>query len=130
MSEQLAGRVVRELVQESADSIALRFEDGSVLVIQRETGRMKVTLEETRAKSAKRSTDPTSRQRDYLEFIKKYMSRCGVSPAETDIQRHFMVSAPSVNQMVRTLEGRGFISRDRDWFGQTTPRSIRAIWDE
>jgi repressor LexA len=64
-----------------------------------------------------------------LEFIKRYMHRFGVSPAETDIQRHFLVSAPSVNQMIRTLERRGFISRDRHWFGQTVPRSIRVVWD-
>jgi len=34
-----------------------------------------------------------------------------------------------VNQMIRTLEKKGFISRDRDWFGQTVPRSIRVLWD-
>jgi hypothetical protein len=41
-----------------------------------------------------------------------------------------LVSAPSVNQMIRTLERRGFIARDRDWFGQTMPRSIRVLWDD
>ncbi|MDX1430754.1 MAG: MarR family transcriptional regulator, partial [Rhodothermales bacterium] len=64
-----------------------------------------------------------------LNFIRRYMDRFGRSPAETDIQRHFLVSAPSVNQMVRTLERRGFIERDRDGFGQTVPRSIRVLWD-
>lgn len=24
---------------------------------------------------------------------------------------------------------RGFITRDRDWMGQTVPRSIRVLWD-
>jgi DNA-binding MarR family transcriptional regulator len=57
------------------------------------------------------------------------MHRNGISPAETDIRVHFQVSAPSVNQMIRTLERRGFITRDRDWFGQTVPRSIRVLWE-
>jgi DNA-binding MarR family transcriptional regulator len=57
------------------------------------------------------------------------MSRYGVSPAEADIQTHFFVSAPSVNNMIRTLERRGFITRSRDFFGQTEPRSIRVLWD-
>lgn len=72
---------------------------------------------------------PTRRQQEYLEFIRTYMYRTGVSPAETDIQQHFEISAPSVNAMVRTLERRGFISRDRDWMGQTVPRSIRVLWN-
>ena len=65
---------------------------------------------------------PTSRQREYLEFIKKYMLRFGISPAESDIQRHFLVSAPSVNSMVQALERHGFIMRQRGM-----PRSIRLV---
>ncbi|MBK5293617.1 MAG: MarR family transcriptional regulator [Acidobacteriia bacterium] len=65
---------------------------------------------------------PTSRQSEYLEFIKKYMLRFGISPAESDIQRHFLVSAPSVNSMVQALERHGFIMRQRGM-----PRSIRLV---
>ena len=65
---------------------------------------------------------PTSRQREYLEFIKKYMLQFGISPAESDIQRHFLVSAPSVNSMVQALERHGFIMRQRG-----VPRSIRLV---
>jgi repressor LexA len=72
---------------------------------------------------------PSARQREYLEFLVRYLARFGHSPAEADIQRHFMVSAPSVNQMMRTLERRGFITRGRDIFGQVIPRSIRVIVD-
>ena len=51
-------------------------------------------------------------------------------PAESDIARHFMVSAPSVNQMLRTLEARGFISRGFDPFtGHAAARSIRILVD-
>jgi len=38
----------------------------------------------------------------------------------SDIERHFLVSAPSVNQMMQTLERLGFISRQRG-----VPRSVR-----
>jgi DNA-binding MarR family transcriptional regulator len=70
---------------------------------------------------------PTARQREYLDFIQKYMARFGTSPAEADIQYHFMVSAPSVHSMIKTLERRGFITRRRDFSGQVVPRSIRIV---
>ena len=57
-----------------------------------------------------------------LEFIARYIRRYGISPAESDIGRHFLVSAPSVNQMVQMLERQGFIARQR-----RVPRSIRII---
>ena len=34
-----------------------------------------------------------------------------IAEAESDIQRHFLVSAPSVNAMMQTLTKKGFISR-------------------
>jgi DNA-binding MarR family transcriptional regulator len=43
-------------------------------------------------------------------------------PAETDLQRHFRVTPPSVHQMILTLETRGLISRV-PW----TPRSIEVL---
>ena len=45
----------------------------------------------------------------------------------TLIVEHFMVSAPSAHEMIKTLERRGFITRDRDFYGQTLPRSIRVV---
>jgi len=63
---------------------------------------------------------PTKRQFEYLAFIHKYIARFGRAPAESDIERHFLVSAPSVNQMMQTLERLGFIARQRG-----VPRSVR-----
>ena len=57
------------------------------------------------------SKRPTKRQLEYLVFIRKYMVRFGRAPAESEIERHFLVSAPSVNQMMQMLERRGFIDR-------------------
>jgi SOS-response transcriptional repressor LexA len=53
----------------------------------------------------------TDRQGQYLAFIDAYTRVHGRPPAETDMQRHFQVSPPSVHQMVLTLERAGFIRR-------------------
>jgi LexA DNA binding domain len=130
LSKRLAGRVVMGLEEDPSGSSVIRFEDGGHLVIEQGARGVGFVLHEKVLPVEKAGSRPTRRQLDYLEFIRRYMHRNGVSPAEADIQAHFLVSAPSVNQMIRTLEKRGFVCRDRDWFGQTVPRSIRVLWDE
>jgi SOS-response transcriptional repressor LexA len=61
----------------------------------------------------------TDKQAQYLAFIDAYTRVHGHPPAETDMQRHFQVSPPSVYQMVLTLERRGVIRRQ--------PRVARSI---
>jgi SOS-response transcriptional repressor LexA len=58
--------------------------------------------------SAKKFTDT---QGQYLAFIDAYTRVNGRPPAESDMQRHFRVSPPSVHQMVLTLERLGLIRR-------------------
>ncbi len=53
----------------------------------------------------------TEKQGHYLAFIYAYSRMFRCSPAETDMQRHFQVSPPSVHQMVVTLERNGLIRR-------------------
>ena len=53
----------------------------------------------------------TALQEQYLAFIPACTKIHGVAPAEADMQRYFRVTAPSVHQMVLTLEKRGLISR-------------------
>ena len=53
----------------------------------------------------------TPRQGQYLAFIYHYTKINRRPPAEADIQRYFEVSAPSVHQMVLTLELCGYIER-------------------
>ena len=53
----------------------------------------------------------TPRQGQYLAFIHAYRRLHGRAPAETDTQRFFQVSPPSVHQMLLTLERAGLISR-------------------
>jgi SOS-response transcriptional repressor LexA len=61
----------------------------------------------------------TDRQGQYLAFIDAYTRVHGRPPAETDMQRHFQVSPPSVHQMILTLERAGLIRRQ--------PRVARSI---
>ncbi|MBY3027349.1 MarR family transcriptional regulator [Rhizobium leguminosarum] len=53
----------------------------------------------------------TQIQGQYLAFIYAYSRIFKQPPAEADMRRHFGVTAPSVHQMVLTLEKAGFISR-------------------
>ena len=46
----------------------------------------------------------TPKQGQYLAFIHPYTRVHRRPPAETDMQRHFRVSPPSVHQMVLTLD--------------------------
>jgi hypothetical protein len=64
----------------------------------------------------------TYKQGQYLAYIFLYTKLHGRPPAELDIQERFRVSAPSVHQMILTLEARGLISRI-PW----TPRSIQVL---
>jgi DNA-binding MarR family transcriptional regulator len=64
----------------------------------------------------------TDKQGQYLAFIYTYSHMFRRPPAETDMQRHFRVSPPSVHQMVVTLERNGLIRRQPG-----TPRSIELL---
>ena len=64
----------------------------------------------------------TEKQGQYLAFIYTYSHMFRRPPAETDLQRHFKVSPPSVHQMIVTLERNGFIRRQPG-----VPRSIEIL---
>jgi repressor LexA len=61
----------------------------------------------------------TAKQGQYLAFIFHYTKVHRIAPAESDMQKYFRVSAPSVHQMVITLEKNGLIER--------TPGRARSI---
>lgn len=61
----------------------------------------------------------TPKQGQYLAFIYYYSKIHGQAPAESDLQRYFRVSAPSVHEMIKTLERNGLIRR--------TPGQARSI---
>ncbi len=60
------------------------------------------------------ATEPrfTATQGQYLAFIYAYTRVIGRPPAEADMQRHFKVTAPSVHQLVLTLERNGLVKRE------------------
>ena len=64
----------------------------------------------------------TEKQGQYLAFIYTYSYMFRRPPAETDMQRHFQVSPPSVHQMIMTLERNGLIRRQL-----RVPRSIQIL---
>ena len=53
----------------------------------------------------------TEKQGQYLAFIHAYTKVNGRPPAQADMQRFFAVTAPSVHQMVLSLERRGLLRR-------------------
>lgn len=58
------------------------------------------------------SEEPTSTQGQYLAYIYYYTKIMGRPPAESDMQRYFRVSPPAVHSMIKTLDKRGFITRE------------------
>ena len=61
----------------------------------------------------------TSRQGQFLAFIHQYTTLHGRAPAEAEMEQFFHVTAPSVHQMILTLERCGLITR--------TPGVARSI---
>jgi SOS-response transcriptional repressor LexA len=108
--------------------VTIHFTDGSALTLSAGAERVMASLRESREGAGGGVVNrPSSRQHEYMDFIRKFTARYGVPPAESDMARHFMVSAPSVNQMVKTLERCGYITRKRGPAGQAVPRSIRIV---
>jgi DNA-binding MarR family transcriptional regulator len=53
----------------------------------------------------------TAKQGQYLAFIWAYSQINRRAPAEADFERYFKVSAPSVHQMLKTLDKLGLIEK-------------------
>jgi hypothetical protein len=105
LTRQLAGCEVVRFSATGDQQLSIHFVGGTVLMVESGEHGLIATV------SHPDRSQPTKRQSEYLRFIGKYMHQFGRAPAESDIQRHFLVSAPSVNHMMQTLERRGFITR-------------------
>jgi len=64
----------------------------------------------------------TPRQGQFLAFIYYYTKIHRIPPSEMDMQRFFRTTPPTVHDMVKTLERRGFIAREPG-----KPRTIRVL---
>jgi hypothetical protein len=120
----LKGKQVEGVTLDGDKRLSVTFSDGTVLVVGVNAGELTTAVNREAAQTSNAMEAPTKRQLEYLLFIAKYIRRYGRAPAEADIERHFLVSAPSVNQMMQMLERRGFISRQPG-----VPRSARIRID-
>jgi DNA-binding MarR family transcriptional regulator len=66
----------------------------------------------------------TKLQGQYLAFIDLYTKLHRRPPAEADLQAYFQVTAPSVHNMIISLERRGLISKQPG-----APRTMRILVD-
>lgn len=64
----------------------------------------------------------TAKQGQYLAFIWAYSQINRRAPAEADFQHYFRVTAPSVHQMIKTLDQLGLIEKQPG-----VPRSIQLL---
>jgi len=124
LTRRISGKSVSHVTVPDAGRLAVHFADGSILLVERRRQGLAATFEpgDSADGGSARGHRPTLRQREYLRFIARYILRFGVAPAESDIQRHFLLSAPAVNQMIQSLERLGFITRRRG-----VPRSICIV---
>ena len=121
---RLAGKQVREVTPDGDKRLTMTFSDGTTLLVGVNAGKLTAEVNHEAVQVCDAKEAPTKRQLDYLLFIAKYLGRYGRAPAESDIERHFLVSEPSVHQMMQMLERRGFISREPG-----VPRSARICID-
>ena len=123
LTRQLRGCQVSHVSVPDVQHLLVHFSNGLVLAIERGSQAITASVDSSCWSTGRNAehAHPTQRQLEYLRFITRYIGRFGRAPAESDIERHFLVSAPSVNQMMKTLERLGFISRQRG-----IPRSIRV----
>ena len=68
------------------------------------------------------AADYTPGEGQFLAFIYYYTKIHRISTAETDMQRFFRISPLPVHEMVKTLDSRGFITREPG-----KPRTIRVL---
>jgi SOS-response transcriptional repressor LexA len=71
-----------------------------------------------------KSAGPTARQAEYLAFIASFTDRHGMPPSFDELGRHFRATPPSVNDMLKRLEARGFLARVPG-----APRTLRVLLD-
>lgn len=121
LTQVLEGQQVLLVSVDGKQHLTIQFLSGITLLVKSSSDQLVASVSRPKASASDGTNQqPTKRQLEYLKFIAKYIARLGRPPAESDIERHFLVSAPSVNQMMQMLERRGFIARQRG-----VPRSAR-----
>ena len=112
LSRHLKDRLKSRVVIKDRQQLNIQFSDGTALIVKAGPDGLVAHVESATSRAAQREAQCSMKRKlEYLAFISKYIQRFGRAPAESDIERHFLVSAPSVNQMMRMRERRGFITR-------------------
>jgi Mn-dependent DtxR family transcriptional regulator len=65
------------------------------------------------------STSYTKKQGQYLAIIHQYTKMRGFPPSYAELEHYFGVTAPTVNQMIKTLHSKGLIEKE--------PRKARSM---
>src|SRR5215468_4335702 len=93
---EISGKSVSHVGRPDPVRVDIHFTDGSVLSIRAVDHHLTAALTKADDRASMSETrgispQPTQRQRDYLEFIARYIARYGRAPAESDIARHFFL---------------------------------------
>jgi SOS-response transcriptional repressor LexA len=56
----------------------------------------------------------TSRQQEYLEFVRQYIRANESSPRLEEISKHFQVKSPTAHKILETLQSKGYLYFGRD----------------
>ena len=116
------------LVQSFDDKPKRRLRDIS-LFINVSIGSLETVDQEPRAVSIPSSPTArfTVRQGQYLAFIHAYTKVNGRPPAQAELRRFFVVTAPSVHQMILALERRGLLCRFQGGARGRQPRPFTKV---
>ena len=117
-TELICGKVVSRVSRHRPTEVCIEFTDGTHLFVDKASDGLDLSItdgkpglvEPSQPQSGGRARY-TRLQGRYLRFIQEYLEKHGVAPSEGDIQSHFQVTAPSVHQMIVTLERKGLIQR-------------------
>jgi hypothetical protein len=110
--------VVSRVFRHRQTEVGIEFTDGTRLFVDKASDGVDLSIADGKPGSVERSQPQagaqstyTRLQGRYLMFIQEYLRLHGVAPSEGDLQSHFQVTAPTVHQMIVTLERKGLIER-------------------
>jgi len=117
-TELIRGKVISRVFRHRPSEVCIEFTDGTRLFVDKASDGLDISITDGRPRPVERSQPEsggeasyTRLQGRYLTFIQEYLENRGVAPSEGDIQSHFQVTAPTVHQMIVTLERKGLIQR-------------------
>lgn len=67
------------------------------------------------------SSSPSRRQRDVLDYIRRYLADTGISPTQVQIGRALRISKPVVHEHMQALVRKGLLIREAGSHRNYTP---------